>query len=204
MAYSTSTSTSTTPVRPPAPRRTTSRFVEAAMNSRSSIHPPPNMLWQDLEMEDLLDRFHEEANAPARSRPDSGVGSLSSTSSVVPGSTSSTATSEGTFGRFSRAVSSFFHGSGFSNLGKRKAGAESAIASTAPPAVDRREQARIAYEHAKEHGLLPTPKVFIRPQARSRMKSGMFLVSYYPILVRGQNDASSSTAPYCIWRKDLY
>jgi hypothetical protein len=175
MAQPAFSSTSTTPVRPPGPRRTTSRFVEAAMNSRSSIHPPPGMLWQDLGVENLLDKFHEDANAPARSRPDSGIGSLSSTSSVAPVSTSNTTTSEGTFGRFSRAVSSFFHVSGFSSLGKRKAGAENATSNTCAPPVDsRREQARIAYEHAKENGLLPTPKVFVRPQARARGKSSMF------------------------------
>lgn len=144
------------------------------MNSRSSIHPPPDMLWQDLGVDKLIDRFNEEADAPA-SRHDSGIGVPSSTSSSVPVSTSTntltstTTTSEGTFGRLSRAVSSFFHASTFAGQSKRKLrDGETTVNTPAPPADDRREQAQRAYEQAKEFGLLPTPKVFVRPQARAR------------------------------------
>ncbi|KAF2793533.1 hypothetical protein K505DRAFT_38926 [Melanomma pulvis-pyrius CBS 109.77] len=158
-----------TPVATPAPR--TSRFAEAAMNSRSSIHPPPDMLWQDLGIDKLIDQFNEENNAPPTGVRNQAIGAPSTTTSAATPTLTSTTATEGTFGRFSRAVSSFFHGSGFSALGKRKAGAEAASTPAPAPVDDRREQARVAYEQAKELGLLPTPKVFVRPHARPRRRS---------------------------------
>jgi len=142
------------------------------MNSRSSIHPPPDMYLQDVGIDKLLDGFNQENSAPpARSQE-------LAAPAVAP-SAASTASSEGAFGRFSRAVSSFFHGSGFSTLGKRKAGSEVA-SSTAPVVEDRREQVRLAYELAKEQGLLPTPQVFVRPHAKGR-RSGTFTLFLYAV-----------------------
>ncbi|KAF2711184.1 hypothetical protein K504DRAFT_466202 [Pleomassaria siparia CBS 279.74] len=154
----------------PTPR-TTSRFLEATMNSRSSIHPPPDSMWQDLGIEQLIDQYNEENDAPPGSRHDSAIEAQSTSSASASIQAPSSSASEGTFGRFSRAVSSLWHGSALSALGKRKAGADSASTPAPAPLDDRREQARLAYEEAKERGLLPTPKVFVRPVARARRKS---------------------------------
>ncbi|KAF2640851.1 hypothetical protein P280DRAFT_330236 [Massarina eburnea CBS 473.64] len=96
-----------------------SKFVEATMNSRSSIHPPPNEQWAALGIDHLIEGFNA--------------------------------------------------GAGFS-LGKRKAGNENAEKSApAPASVDRgdaKERAEAAYAEAKRLGLLPAPKVFVRPVTR--------------------------------------
>lgn len=88
--------------------------------------------------------------------------------------------SEGTFGRFSRAFTSMF--GGFSVLGKRKAGNSDAEREKdrEKHMLDQRKQAaEQAYEArklAQEMGLMPTPKVFVRPTATPRShKCGMYL-----------------------------
>ncbi|KAF2443556.1 hypothetical protein P171DRAFT_432792 [Karstenula rhodostoma CBS 690.94] len=69
---------------------------------------------------------------------------------------------EGPFARLSRALTSWFNGA--SSLGKRKAGSETAEKSTPDTAADdRRREVEEAYRHAKEHGLLPAPKILVRP-----------------------------------------
>lgn len=125
------------------------------MNSTTSIHAPPDDLWRELAIDGLIDKYNQENAAPATRRKPNPATVASS----------STPVSEGTFGRFSRAVASFFSGTGFSSLGKRKAGSDNAEKD------DRKEQAKQAYEQAKEMGLLPAPKVFVRPIAKPR-KSG--------------------------------
>ncbi|KAF2878353.1 hypothetical protein BDV95DRAFT_557284 [Massariosphaeria phaeospora] len=134
-----------------------SRFREATMNSTSSIRAPPDELWKDLAIDELIDRFNEESSAPARHKRLASVPATPSSNTPAP---------EGPFGRFSRAVASLFSGSGFSTLAKSKAAPDSVVEKD-----DRKERAEAAYEEAKEFGLLPTPKVFVRPVARPRFSA---------------------------------
>ncbi|CAO2648269.1 Nn.00g075360.m01.CDS01 [Neocucurbitaria sp. VM-36] len=185
-----------TPARP-----RTSRFKEHT-NTNSSIRPPPDELWKDLGIEQLIEQFNEENQRPPVRRDFSGTSATSvstngaaapiplrassearapgiyETSSLanatpvfgVPsvattgGSTSATpvapASSEGTFGRFQRAFASVFG----NVLGKRKAGSVDAEKDKEKKVLDERKRAAdAAYQEAKELGLLPTPKVFVRP-----------------------------------------
>lgn len=164
-----------TPARP-----RTSRFKEHT-NTASSIKPPPDELWKDLDIEDMLDKFNEESSAPPTRK---GV-SKSITPPVFgapavsgPAATPATpAVHEGTFGRFSRVFASVFG----SVLGKRKAGhadAEREKDKEQRVLDERKVAAEQAYEArklAQEMGLMPTPKVFVRPTATPRThKCGMF------------------------------
>ncbi|KAF2002969.1 hypothetical protein P154DRAFT_573379 [Amniculicola lignicola CBS 123094] len=134
-----------------------SRFKEANMNSTSSsIRPPPGNFWRDLNIDHLIQKYNDDGSSPT-TQP------KAEAAPVAPAS--STTTHQSTFGRFSRAVTSFWKGPGLSVLGKRKIDV----------AVDnekengkRKEQVEQAYKEAKELGLLPTPKVFIRPKTRGR------------------------------------
>jgi hypothetical protein len=152
----------------------TSKFKEATMNSTRSIHPPPDELWQNPEIDHLIKGFDEENKAPAVMTKS--VSSTSSSSAApTHESTSSSAKDPGTLNRISRTIASFFGGGTFS-LGKRKAGNESAenggrSSSEKTPSLDRgdaKERAEAAYAEAKALGILPTPKVFVRPVARAR------------------------------------
>ncbi|KAF2736846.1 hypothetical protein EJ04DRAFT_142947 [Polyplosphaeria fusca] len=138
-------------------RPRTSRFQEGTMNSTTSIHPPPSDVWQELGIDNLIDRFNEENNTPA---PSASTKPLPQTpSSTVP---------QSAFSKFSQSVRSFFQGSTFSGLGKRKAEHISKDDKEQRAKDDRKAEAERAYHLAKEQGLLPTPKVFNRPIARSR------------------------------------
>ncbi|PVH98057.1 hypothetical protein DM02DRAFT_643825 [Periconia macrospinosa] len=165
------------------------------MNSTNSIRPPPDEQWAELGIDHLLEGFHEENSAPpslnvarksvSRTPSGSTVPTASISDTVASTKASSTSTShEGTFGRFSRAVASFFQGGSFSSLGKRKAGNETAEKDTnnaagpsekgAGVGVDRgdaKERAEAAYAEAMARGLLPAPKVFVRPVARTRAQA---------------------------------
>ena len=142
-----------TPARP-----RTSRFKEHT-NTTSSIHPPPNELWKDLGIEDMLDEFNEENAAP----PAASKGGTRKTpifgKPVVAPPTAPESTN--TLGRFSRAFASVFG----SVLGKRKAGASDAEKEKL--VLDERKQAADEAYHAlkvaQQQGLMPTPKVFRRP-----------------------------------------
>ncbi|KAL5419189.1 hypothetical protein PMIN06_002669 [Paraphaeosphaeria minitans] len=209
-----------------------SRFYEHM--STSSIRPPPDELWKDLDLGPVIDRFNAECLAtipapawsvahdmaaaaaaaaataapstaepataepataepateepataePSTAEPSTAVPSTAASSTVAPkrpaaasrtpsATTASshhttrialepTSANEGPFSRLSRALTSWFNGA--SSLGKRKAGSETAEKATSDTAaVDRRKEVEEAYRVAKEHGLLPTPKVFVRP-----------------------------------------
>lgn len=165
-----------TPTRP-----RTSRFKEHT-NTTSSIHPPPDELWRDLGIDDMIEKFNEEnestapvtrsaAAAARRISPTAfGAPSLAGQGVLTSAAPPTPATSEGTFGRFSRAFASVFGGFG-SVLGKRKAGSADAererdrekerlVLEERKQAADQAYQAR---KLAQEQGLLPTPKVFVRP-----------------------------------------
>ena len=150
-----------------------SRFREHT-NTSNSIHPPPDELWKDLGIDSLIDKFNEEnAAPPAASRTSSGNSApelrrLHSDSikkqkehlesKAVP--SQPTTTSAGALGRFQRVWASMLGGV----LGKRKAGAVDAEKDKAQQRLDdRKKAAEAAYHEAKELGLLPTPKVFVRP-----------------------------------------
>jgi hypothetical protein len=167
-----------TPARP-----RTSRFKEHT-NTASSIKPPPDELWKDLDIEDMLDKFNEESSAPptrkgvskAITPPVFGAPAVSGPASAAP----PPAVNEGTVGRFSRVFASLFGGFG-SVLGKRKAGNSDAEREKEREqrVLDERkvaaEQAYEARKLAQEMGLMPTPKVFVRPTATPRThKCGMF------------------------------
>ena len=154
------------------PAERVSRFREHT-NTNSSIRPPPDRLWKDLDMDVLIDKFNDENdNTPAVRRPShprqimSPTGPRTPTAAARKGSdaAATVATAEGTFGRFSRLFGSVFGGV----LGKRKAGhldAEPTPAATTEQQKldERKRQAEEAYHLAKEQGLLPAPKVFVRP-----------------------------------------
>lgn len=182
------------PVDAPSVELRPSKFKEATMNSTTSIHPPPDELWRDLGIDHLIERFNEENSAPATAAgrghkktsplPGQGTG----VSAVPTGLTTPAVAhgSEGTLGRISRAVASFFNGAGasFSALGKRKAGNEHAEPKNGGKNVDkagddRKKEVEAAYREAKELGLLPAPKVFVRPVSRAR-KPGMQSISEMP------------------------
>jgi hypothetical protein len=166
-----------------------SRFKEHT-NTSNSIRPPPDELWKDLGIEQLIEQFNEENAAPPFSRKSSAnrvpsaarpalernASSISNgfgTTTSVAGPRSSTSTQpatpaphEGTYARFQRAVASVFG----SVLGKRKAAAMEADREKAQQQHlldERKKAAEVAYHEAKDRGLLPTPKVFIRPSMRA-------------------------------------
>ncbi|KAF2855162.1 hypothetical protein T440DRAFT_205530 [Plenodomus tracheiphilus IPT5] len=165
---------SDTPSNPPR----ASRFKEHT-NTSNSIRPPPDELWKDLGIDNLIDKFNEENEAPpTTSRKSSrntapelrrlnsdrikNMQNAVGTVTVVSGPAQPVATGqhEGTFGRLQRAWASMFG----SVLGKRKAGAVDAEKDKAQQLLDdRKKAAEAAYHEAKELGLLPTPKVFVRP-----------------------------------------
>jgi hypothetical protein len=172
-----------------------SKFKEGTMNSTLSIHPPPDELWNQLEIEKMIKGFNDENSAPksatgvvlhthTRAKSTSYTKDLATTPAAIPAAPTAPAT-EGPLGRFWRPISTFFNGAGasFSNLGKRKAGSEGAETRAGEkgavadkvvdkPTYDTKEDVEAAYHRAREQGLMPTPKVFIRPVSRA-CKTGM-------------------------------
>lgn len=173
---------------PSSTRPRTSRFKEHT-NTSSSIRPPPDELWKDIGIEQLIEQFNEENNAPPIPRKSSGHGAGSVGAPALvraqsgdsqpqpfatplphgPGVFTSAqppvVASEGTFGRFQRAFASVFSGV----LGKRKAGSADAERDKEKHVLDERKKAaEAAYHEAKELGLLPTPKVFVRPNLAAK------------------------------------
>ncbi|KAH9882988.1 hypothetical protein J1614_000354 [Plenodomus biglobosus] len=165
---------SDTPSNPPR----TSRFKEHT-NTSNSIRPPPDELWKDLAIDTLIDKFNEENEAPPTTSRRSSrntapelrrlnsdkIKKMQHEAATVTGGSGSaqpvaTGQHEGTFSRLQRAWASMFG----NVLGKRKAGAVDAEKDKAQQLLDHRKKAaEIAYHEAKELGLLPTPKVFVRP-----------------------------------------
>lgn len=151
--------------RPITPR--VSKFTEGTMNSTSSIHPPPDTLWMELGIEEIINKVNEESSF-------SGYEAETTREKAAPFQPTAAPVSEGIFSRFSRAATSLFRGTGFSGLGKRKEreGEEKKDS--------RKEEVERAYAEAKALGLLPAPKTFNRPHARPRPTSESsfwFLVS---------------------------
>ncbi|KAL6708263.1 hypothetical protein ACN47E_003187 [Coniothyrium glycines] len=168
----------------PSTRPRTSRFKEHT-NTANSIRPPPEELWKDLAIENLIDQFNEDNKAPP-TRKASGTSTTSGarpgvlrgssntssqgTSSANGGRNASTSqpptpASEGAFGRFQRVFAAVFGGV----LGKRKAGNADAERDREQQVLDERKQAaEAAYYEAKDRGLLPTPKIFVRPGLAAR------------------------------------
>jgi len=175
-----------------------SRFREHT-NTTSSIRAPPEELWKDVGIEDLIDQFNEENARPAPSRKTSAqqaarhsrsqTGSRSPSGACTPkrfgthlitGTGTSTGSptmasipTEGTYARLRSAFATMFGGV----LGKRKAGqadAEREKDLHQQLLDERKTAAEIAYHEAKALGLLPTPKVYVRPAmaARQQQKYG--------------------------------
>ncbi|KZM24582.1 hypothetical protein ST47_g4315 [Ascochyta rabiei] len=155
------------------PAERVSRFREHT-NTTSSIRPPPDELWKEVGIESLLDKFHDENDSTPAVRKASHPRQIMSptapaqpwTAAARKGSdaAATVATAEGTFGRFSRVFANVFGGV----LGKRKAGhtdAEPSVGASVEQARldERKRQAEEAYHMAKEQGLLPAPKLFVRP-----------------------------------------
>lgn len=177
-----------------APRA--SRFREHT-NTTNSIHPPPDELWRDIGIESLMEKFNDENQAPAKApRPTArrshsavstparkasgasaqtpGDGAGTKRTSAVPALPVTPAGNEGTLGRFSRAFASVFGGL----TGKRKAVHATIVvdaeAREKEKLDERKRAAEAAYYEAKELGLLPAAKVFVRPSVAARMrKDGM-------------------------------
>ncbi|KAF2128915.1 hypothetical protein P153DRAFT_397135 [Dothidotthia symphoricarpi CBS 119687] len=176
-----------------APRA--SRFREHT-NTTNSIHPPPVELWKDIGIENLIEKFNEENEAPPKAaRPTArrshsaistpvrknhvapthtpaGTG-VASRATAAPAPPVTPAQTEGTLGRFSRAFASVFGGL----TGKRKAANAMVVDAEAKEKErmdERKRAAEAAYYEAKELGLLPAAKVFVRPSMAARMrKDGM-------------------------------
>ncbi|KAF3053670.1 hypothetical protein E8E11_010836 [Didymella keratinophila] len=166
------------------PAERVSRFREHT-NTNSSIRPPPSELWKDVGIEALLDKFNDEdASTPAVRRPNhprrimEPTGHRKSPSNAAKAAAAAraagsgpnprkqsdaaatVATAEGTFGRFSRVFANVFGGV----LGKRKHDSTPFEGDAAQAALDERKRAaEEAYHLAKAQGLLPAPKVFVRP-----------------------------------------
>ncbi|KAI4654817.1 uncharacterized protein J4E78_006994 [Alternaria triticimaculans] len=160
-----------------------SRFKEHT-NTNGSIRPPPDELWKDIGIEELIEQFNEENAKPptsrkssanrmprlvksASSRAASGSGTPTESSFSTSVQASATAPTETTYARLQRAFASMFG----SVLGKRKAGnadAEREKDQHQQLLDQRKRDAEIAYHEAKDLGLLPQPKVFVRPAMRSR------------------------------------
>jgi hypothetical protein len=164
-----------------------SRFREHT-NTNNSIRPPPDELWKDLGIEQLIEQFNEEnakppvsrkvsanrvpsAPRPALERNASSGSGFGTTTSVTGRASTSTqpatpAPHEGTYARFRSAVASVFG----NVLGKRKASALEAVREKTQQQQlldERKKAAETAYHDAKDRGLLPTPKVFVRPNMRA-------------------------------------
>lgn len=179
---------------PSSTRPRTSRFKEHT-NTSSSIRPPPDELLRDLGIEQLIEQFNEDNKAPPISRKSSGNGAASVGAPTLVRAPSDTAlppafvapltpgagvlssaqpvapaASESTFVRLQRAWQSVFGGV----LGKRKAGNADAERGKDKNILDERKKAaEAAYREAKEQGLLPTPKVFVRPSLAAKANNGM-------------------------------
>jgi len=127
----------------------------------------------------MIEKFNEESAAPPTRKgaartttpPPFGAPSVAGPAILTSVAPVTPAPAEGgTFGRFSRAFASVFGGFG-SVLGKRKAGSADAEREKEREkekhVLDERkqaaEQAYQARKLAQEQGLLPTPKVFVRP-----------------------------------------
>ncbi|XP_014550368.1 hypothetical protein COCVIDRAFT_31870 [Bipolaris victoriae FI3] len=170
-----------------AARPRPSRFKEHT-NTNSTIRPPPEELWKDIQIDDLIDQYNEEnaqppvsrktsANhaartarpAPARTNSGSSNSDRSRESSAPAQANSASGPGEGTYARIQRAFASMFG----SVLGKRKAGSMDAERDREQQLHqqlldERKKAAEIAYYEAKDRGLLPTPKVFVRPAMAAR------------------------------------
>jgi hypothetical protein len=169
-----------------------SRFREHT-NTNSTIRAPPEEMWKDLGTELLLDKFSaEQASAPASRKrhprhimdrptpvepptPEQRLAiaqrPIATPRTRKQSNAATVATAEGTFGRFSRLFTGIFTGV----LGKRKPDSDEDALEFASPSrsnslapdqatLDHRKQAaEEAYHLAKAQGLLPAPKVFVRP-----------------------------------------
>jgi hypothetical protein len=157
-----------------------SRFKEHT-NTNGSIRPPPDELWKDIGIEELIEQFNEENAKPptsrknsanrvprlVKSRAASGSGTRADSGVVTTVQASAAAPTETTYARLQRAFASMFG----SVLGKRKAGnadAEREKDQHQQLLEERKKAAEIAYHEAKDLGLLPQAKVFVRPAMRSR------------------------------------
>lgn len=198
----------------------TSRFKEGTMNSTASIVAPPDELWKGLEMDEMMERFHDEsAGAPAsavampaaatastiannnttttttnvvRKRPavsrETSANSVAQTphprNAIPETSNAPVPATDGPFSRFSRAVSAWFNGSGFSALGKRKAGSETAERRldkgqpTDKPADVKELEER--YRQMKEQGMFK-PTITTGPRTIPRVRQSSGRHSFTPV-----------------------
>ncbi|KNG51193.1 long-chain-fatty-acid-CoA ligase 1 [Stemphylium lycopersici] len=164
-----------------------SRFKEHT-NTNGSIRPPPEELWKDIGIDNLIEQFNEEnakppvsrkssANhAPRVAKPVLSRAASGSATLTAASANSASAPNEGTYARLQRAFASVFG----SVLGKRKAGAMEAEREREQQQQqqqhlhhqqlldERKKAAEIAYHEAKDLGLLPTPKIFVRPGMAAR------------------------------------
>ena len=146
----------------PPPRA--SRFREHT-NTTSSIRPPPDELWKDLGIEMLIDQFNQDNSAPPVRRTQTTVRAIAAPATPRRHS-DAPAPAEGPLGRVWAVFGSV--------RGKRKA--DRVDAEPEPnleqEAMDARKlAAEQAYHEAKELGLLPAPKVFVRPAMAARART---------------------------------
>lgn len=160
---------------PPLSRKTTSdsaaaRAADGPLNKRTSSESRA-LRTQEVQSAARSPRFFGAPSviAPAAS---------SSTAPTAP----APAASEGTFGRLQRAVASVFGGV----LGKRRTASVDIEKEKEKKVLDdRKKAADAAYQEAKELGLLPTPKVFVRPGAINKSHKGGKLPTSPQFLIKG-------------------
>ncbi|KAF2741644.1 hypothetical protein M011DRAFT_482373 [Sporormia fimetaria CBS 119925] len=138
-----------------------SRFSEASMNSTTStIRPPPERFWNDFGTTVLS---HTTSHTSHPSRP---AAPRTTTTHSLP---VTQAESAGFFGRMSRAAVSLFGWGGRKRVGgKSGSGNAGNLGREVDLSEERKREAERAYKEAKERGLLPRPRVYVRPGMQGR------------------------------------
>ncbi|KAF2660844.1 hypothetical protein K491DRAFT_711426 [Lophiostoma macrostomum CBS 122681] len=127
-----------------------SKFTEGTMNSTTA--PAADIQWMDLGMEEIIRRCNEQQTVPAP------AAEAAAEAPLTPAPAS-----DGILGRFGRAAASFFRGSNFSTLGKRK----ERDGEKKEEGPFKKEQYERTYADMKAQGLF-TPKVMVRPRTQQQ------------------------------------
>lgn len=135
-----------------------SKFKEGTMNSTTG---PADTQWMGLGIEEIIKRCNEQ-QTPSVPAAEAAAEAAQQQSTPAPAG-------DGILGRFGRAAASFFRGSTFSTLGKRK---ERDVEKKEELPFEK-EQYERTYADMKAQGLF-TPKMMVRPRTQQRA-AGRFL-----------------------------
>jgi membrane-bound lytic murein transglycosylase B len=126
------------------------------MNSTTG---PADVQWMSLGIDEIIDRCNEQETTPASA--------AEAAAEVAQPPLTPAHAGDGILGRFGRVAASFFRGSAFSTLGKRK---ERDGEKKDEPAF-KKEQYERTYADMKAQGLF-TPKVMVRPRTQQQRAAG--------------------------------